>query len=291
MVWIIVILASGFFFSLNHLIRKRILEDLNVLDMMIFTGSFGFLILLPFVKYVNFSLSGADLFLILVNAIFAYGGSYILNIVYKKSEISTVSSLLTLSPFFVILLSYFILGEVLNAKQIIGVLFILTGGYIITLNKINFFFKPFSSLPIKDFLYILTTLILWSFCPIINKIVLTRTDTFSYLFLFAMCIFLIQSVLMITANRFQQVIYAIKKHWFLLMMASLCWIISDILHLYAIAIPTALVSLIIPVKRISNLLTIVAGGKIFKEKNLALKSIACTIMLMGLFIIGIYSNI
>jgi len=291
MIWIIVILASGFFFSLNHIIRKRILEDLNVLDMMIFTGSFGFLILLPFVKYVNFSLSGADLFFILVNAIFAYGGSYILNIVYKKSEISTVSSLLTLSPFFVILLSYFILGEVLNAKQIIGVLFILTGGYIITLKKINFFFKPFSSLPIKDFLYILTTLILWSFCPIINKIVLTRIDTFSYLFLFAMCIFLIQSVLMITTNRFQQVIYAIKKQWFLLMMASLCWIISDILHLYAIAIPTALVSLIIPVKRISNLLTIVAGGKIFKEKNLALKSIACTIMLMGLFIIGIYSNI
>ena len=194
MVWIIAILASGFFFSLNHIIRKKILEDLNVLDMMIFTGSFGFLILLPFVKYVNFSLSGTDLFFILINAIFAYGGSYILNTVYKKSEISTVSPLLTLSPFFVILLSYFILGEVLNNKQIIGVLFILTGGYVITLDKINFFFRPFTSLPIKDFLYILTTLILWSFCPIINKIVLTRIDTFSYLFLFAMFIFLIQFV-------------------------------------------------------------------------------------------------
>ena len=36
-----------------------------------------------------------------------------------------------INPLFVILLSYFILGEVLNGKQFIGVLLILIGGYII----------------------------------------------------------------------------------------------------------------------------------------------------------------
>ena len=288
--WITVILASGFFFSLNHIIRKKILAHVNVLDMMIFTGSFGFLILLPFIKYVNFSISRVDLFFILVNAVFAFGGSYTLNTVYKRCEISTVSPLLNFNPVFVILLSWFILGEVLNSKQILGIFFILAGGYIVTLDNIKSFCRPFTSISTKDFLNILITLVLWSFCPVINKILLSKIDTFSYLFFFVMFIFLIQMVLMLAANRFQEVLYAIQKKWFLLIMASLCWIISDALFLYAVAIPEVMVSLLIPVKRISNLMTVVIGGRLFEEKKLLIKSTACAVMLLGLFVIGIYSR-
>ncbi len=69
--------------------------------------------------------------MILLSSAFAFGGSFLLNIAYKRCEISTVSPLLNINPLFVILLSYFILGEVLNGKQFIGVLLILIGGYII----------------------------------------------------------------------------------------------------------------------------------------------------------------
>ena len=69
-------------------------------------------------------------------------------------------------------------------------------------------------------------------------------------------------------------------------MASLFWIVSDLLHLYAISIPTVVVSLVMPVKRISNLFTVILGGNIFNEKNLIMKSAACIVMLAGLFVIG-----
>jgi len=223
----------------------------------------------------------------MLNTAFAYTGSYTLNTVYRKCEISSVSPMLNINPLFVIFLSYITLGEVLSGMQIFGVLLILTGGYIITLEDIRYFFRPFTSIPRKYFLAILATLVLWAFCPVLNRIVLLEIDTFSYLFFFTMFICIIQLVILVSFSRYKYVGVIIKKNWLLLIMAGLCWVISDLLHLYAIAIPTAMVSLIIPVKRISNLITVIIGGTLFKEKNLVSKSIACSIMIAGLFAIAL----
>ena len=289
MLWMIIILGSGLFFALNHILRKKILEDADVIDMMIFTGSLGFLMMLPFIKFIDFGISSKNLLLIMLNAAFAFGGSYLLNIAYKKYEISTVSPLLNISPMFVIVFSYFMLGEVLNSIQLAGVLLILLGGYTVTLEDIRFFFRPFTSISKKYFLIVLATLILWSACPIINKIVLFEVDNFSYLFFFTMFIFFIQIIILVSTNRFCNVAALTIKKWPLLILACLFWITSDFLHLAAIAIPTTMVALAIPIKRLSNLLTVLIGGILFKEKNLLVKFSACAIMLAGLFVIGLYS--
>jgi drug/metabolite transporter (DMT)-like permease len=237
MTWPVAILISGFFFSLNHIIRKKILEDANVLDMMIFTGGFGFLVMLPFVTYVDFTISYMNLFLIMLNTAFAYAGSYTLNSVYKHCEISSVSPMLNINPLFVILLSHITLGEVLSGLQFFGIVLILTGGYLITLEDIRYFYRPFTSIPKKYFWGILTTLVLWSFCPVLNRVVLLEIDTLSYLFFFTMFIFIIQVVLLISCSRYKTVAILAKKKCHLLILASLCWVISDLLHLYAIAMP------------------------------------------------------
>jgi len=289
MTWIVVIIGSALFFSLNHMFRKKILEDAGVMDMMIITDSIGFCLMLPLCKVINFDVSNQNLFLILLNSIFAYGGSFLLNIAYKNCEISTVSPLLNINPLFVIVLSYYTLGEVLNTIQFIGVLLILIGGYIITLDNLRYFLHPFTSMPKKYYLMVLLTLVLWSFCPVINRVVLYEVETLSYMFFYVMFIFFIQMILLVVKNRVRVVITLTRKKWRLLIWASLFWVASDFLHLTAIAIPTALVSLIMPVKRIANLFTVIIGGNLFMEKNLVLKSAACAIMITGLFVIGFNS--
>ena len=289
MTWIVVILGSAFFFSLNHIFRKKILEDAEVMDMMILTGSIGFLLMLPAWKFLDFDISMQNVSLILLNAVFAYGGSFSLNIAYKNCEISTVSPLLNINPLFVIVLSYCTLGEVLNSIQFIGVLLILIGGYIITLDNIRYFLRPFTALPKKYFLLVLVTLVLWSVCPVINRVVLYEVDTLPYMFLYVMFIFFIQIILLVAKNKFRDVLALAGKRWRLLIVTGLFWVASDFLHLVAIAIPTAMVSLIIPVKRLSNLFTVIIGGNLFMEKNLVAKSIACAVMVTGLFVIGFNS--
>lgn len=288
MTWISLILCSGFFFSLNHIVRKKILKNADVTDMMILTGSFGFFCVLPFAGEVDFRIPAAIIILILINAVFAFSGSYLLNIAYKNCEISTVSPLLNINPLLVILLSHWKLGETLNTQQFAGVILILLGGYIVTLKEISHFFKPFTSLPVKYFLIVLATLILWSFCPVINRVVLFETDVITHLFFFAMFIFIIQLVLIIATNRYRRVAVLAKKEWFLIMIAGGLLLLSDFLHFKAIGVPAAVVSLAIPAKRLSNLVTIVLGGTLFKEKSLVIKSMACIFMIAGLCIIGIY---
>lgn len=144
-------------------------------------------------------------------------------------------------------------------------------------------------MPKKYFLIVLSTLVMWSICPVLNRVVLLETDPLTYIFFFTMFMFLIQLILLIIKNKFQDVITLAKKSWPLLIVTSLFWIISDFLQLSAIAIPTAVVSLAMPVKRISNLFTVILGGSLFNERNLMVKSTACTVMLIGLFVIGLYS--
>lgn len=289
MTWIIVTLGSAFFFALNHICKKKFLEDSDVIDMMILTSSVSFIMILPFAKFVNFDISLRNLLLILTNTGFAVSGSFFINIAYKNCEISTVSPLLNFNPLLVIVFANFTLQETLSAMQFIGVLLILIGGYIITLKNIRYFFKPFTSMPKKYFLIVLLTLVLWSFCPILNRIVLVEVDAFTYLFFFITFICCVQIVLLILGNRFVNVRALAKRKWKLLIIICLFWIVSDFLHMVAIAIPTIMVSLVMPVKRTSNLFTVVIGGKHFNEKNLTVKFIACSIMLAGLLIIGIYS--
>ncbi len=287
--WIPLILLAALFFALNHIVKKKILESADVIDMMIINGCIGFLIMLPLISFVSFNVSLKNISLILLNTLLAYCGSFLLNIAYKNCEISTVSPLLNINPLFIIIISFFVLDEMLNIIQFTGVFFILTGGYIITLKNIKSFFQPFTSMPKKFFLYVLGTLVMWSFCPVLNKVVLKEYDPLSYMFFFVFFIFIIQVVMLAVTNKYASVSALAKKSWPLLILASTFWIISDFLHLAAIAVPTAVVSLIIPVKRLSNLFTVVLGGNLFKESNLIMKTVACAIMLTGLFIIGIFS--
>jgi len=280
-------ICSALCFSINHVLRKKILEKSDVAEMIILTGSIGFFLMLPFFCFINFDVTLRNIFLILVNTGLTIGGAFLLNIAYKDCEISTVSPLLNINPLFVILISYIVLGEVLTLVQFFGVLLILSGGYIVTLSSVKNFFKPFTSMPKKYFLIVLSTLVLWSFCPVLIRVVLVDTDTLTYMFFYTLFMLSILVLFMIIWNKFSDVLSLAKTGWPLLLVTSLFWVASDFLQMAALAIPTTVVSLIMPVKRISNLFTVILGGNLFNEKNLILKSMACAVMLVGLFVIGL----
>jgi len=282
--------GAAVFFALNHILKKKILENAEVIDMMIITNSIGFLAMLPFLKFIDMDVSARNLFLILLNTFLVFGGSFLLNFAYKNCEISTVSPLLNINPLLIILISYFMLGEVLNSLQFLGVFLILIGGYIITLKNIKKFFRPFTSMPRKYFTIVISALVMWSFCPVLNRIVLLEIDSLTYMFFYVMFLFFIQIFLMIKIkNKLRDVITLAERSWPLLVAACLCWLVSDLLHLTAIAIPTTVVSLAMPVKRISTVFIVILGGNLFNEKNISMKSTACVVMLAGLFVIGFYS--
>jgi uncharacterized membrane protein len=55
--------------------------------------------------------------------------------------------------------------------------------------------------------------------------------------------------------------------------------------MYAISLPGVMISLVIPIKRLSALFSTVIGGELFHEKYLLRKSIACVVMIIGAVLI------
>jgi len=68
-------------------------------------------------------------------------------------------------------------------------------------------------------------------------------------------------------------------------LAAFFTVLADITYFYALSL--TLVSLVLPIKRISTLFDTIIGGELFKEKHLLHKGLACLIMLLGIYLIVI----
>ena len=77
----------------------------------------------------------------------------------------------------------------------------------------------------------------------------------------------------------------IKKNFWWIILATITALLADFSYYQALAVPAALVSLIVPILRLSSLFTVIIGGEIFHEKHLIRKIIACLIMVLGAILI------
>ena len=182
--WLVLAFISAIFFGLKDVVKKKILQDADVLDMMAGMGAGLLLLMLPFLPFVDFTISSRNLGLIVLVAFLGAAANFLLNIDYKNCEISSIAPLLNLNPLLIILISYILLGEVLNYAQWLGVWLIIAGTYLVTLKNIKSFFDPFSAVPTKYYLIFFGSMVLWSFPSPIKKIILVEVDVYSYLFFF-----------------------------------------------------------------------------------------------------------
>jgi len=144
-------------------------------------------------------------------------------------------------------------------------------------NMKKIFTKKFKS---NYFYYIFLALILYGFCSILDKFILNTVPPLTFIpivhffiainFIILICIF---------HNGFEGIKHGIKSagRWIFLVAI----LVTGYRLLQAQAISMTYVSLVIPIKRMSNLFATVVGGRIFHEKNLAKRTLACIIMLAG----------
>jgi len=277
-------IGSAVFFALMHITRKQLLKDSGVMDVMTATAPVELVLALFFLPFVDFQYTTSMVY-VFISSLTAIAGAYTLNYTFKKCEISTAAPLLNLSPVFVLAISYYMLSEVVNILQFFGIVLIMAGGYMITLKDFRAYLHPFTSMKPKFFLLIGFTLVVWSFGAVFHKVALADMTAVSAFFFFS--IFSSTIRLIPLYKNYKVSIEIIKNQWLLVVLSGIFYVSSNYLHMLALAVPGVLVSLAMPVKRISTLFTVIFGGRFFKEQNLLAKSIACVIMIAGLFVIGL----
>jgi drug/metabolite transporter (DMT)-like permease len=298
--WLYFTLLSAILISFSAITQKKIfLKKENIKPSEIYflnvLVQFFLVIILyfQFINITNFNFYIISLFLIKAITLILFTISYLY--LLNKYEISKVSPILNLSPVILILFSITFLNEVLTLYQIIGILILILSTYFLEINisfhhkknphKEHFlFFKKISKL---DFLIAFFMIFVISITAIVDrKILLSNVDVFSSIFFTSFLILLFYLIYFIYKKKLFSILKKLRSEP-LLFLNGIFSFFSTLFILKALSIPTALVSLIIPIKRSSTLFSSIFGGILFHESHLFKKSILVIFMIFGIYLINI----
>ncbi len=284
--WFALVLASAALEATGNVIRKHVLNHEHALEQLAVESIPRFalaLLLIPF-------LTGLQLHeYVLVYAASALLATALLyrNKGYRHLPISTVSPLFNFSPVILLVLAVLVLNEQPTLLQVLGIGFVVIGGYALDLRTKDLFapFKRAAKNPYSA--AVVTSLVLFSFMALVDKILLDQQALPIMDYLFWLYIFLGINTLAVHAylHGLSEIKQDLKKGWYWQLAIAACSIVGILFFYYAISLPEVLIALAVPIRRTSTLLEVIIGGQIFHEKRLLQKSLATITMVLGVLLI------
>lgn len=214
----------------------------------------------------------------------------------RRMEISSAVPILALDPGLTAILAFFFLGERLNGTHIVGLFFLVIGTYILELHRshdqlghpltnIRTMISPLTNVWRQTGGgYILAGLVLFSVASTLDRFVLTRVPTTTYVGYTLIVNTVIFLILLVRSRNPLQLLRPGRGYLlFFITIAAAAHLISNLSQAKAVSI--AAVGLVIGVKRLSVLIDVILGGKYFHERHLPQKIVATLIMLVGLFFV------
>ncbi len=297
--WVILALTSAILVAAKDVFAKKIFSNKDVSPSQIafeeyfITFSIMLLIFLPKVEFQNF-IDFMPIFFL--KAISLGTGVFLFQTMLKKYEISTVSPLINLSPFILLILSTVFLSETISVIQCLGILVIILATYMLEItihhhSKERPHKHHFKELiKSNSFHFFTSTLILltaMSFAAVGDKLLFQNGVTIWTNFYFTSLLIIIATVFYYRWER--KLIKSIKNmiNEPETLIIGFLGFLSSLSVVWAIGIPSSKISLIVPIRRTSTLFSSIFGGILFHEKHLPQKILATFIMLIGVVLIVI----
>lgn len=285
MEWFIFALGAAILTAVASVIEKKVLFKQHATEFSATLAVINFLVTLPVFFLVDFNIAPLIWFLIVASALFASAGFLFVAKAVRHMEISAASPLLNFGPGFTAILAIFILGEVLTGLNVVGILILIAGSYVLEIDfRSHDLMTPFRKIYRSRYIhYIFLALASYSVSAVMGKYVLGFVSPVTLLFTEQMFIALIFLGIMQRYDGVKGVVNGVKKMgWWLLLIAI---ITVTYRYLQTVAMKMAYVSLVMPIKRLCTLFATVIGGGIFREQGLYQKILACLIMILGAFLV------
>lgn len=289
MTWFFIALLSSFLSAFAAITQKKVLFELKPLEFSFVLSIVNLLFSIPFFFFINYdaitfqnlsvlflkSLIGSLAFLCVMNAL-------------KNLQISNALPLLALTPGFVAVFAFIFLGEKLKYYEIIGLISLIVGTYILESKSLKEVLIPFSVfIKSKYHQFILAALLLFTASSIMDKLLLIKLNltpvsltAFQHIYfalIFGVIFFFSKTDLS------KQNIATIKNNFGWIALISILTIGYRFSQVWAVSL--ASVALVLAVKRTSVLWATIIGGKIFKDTNLLKKVLAVFFILIGAILI------
>ena len=288
MYWLFLSLASGILVATRNVITRKLvfLTDRRVILYSKYLFVSLFALLLIFFTGVP-EIKPAFYYSILVASVIDVIAAWCFLNAIASTQLAKTFPLVAFTPIFLLVTSFFILGESPSAPGLAGILLIVCGAYLLRAESIKVgVLEPLKLLlKEKGQRHMLTAAFLFSFLAVFFKKAILNSSPF-----FAFGVTQLLSTLFLTALFLKKKTLGVlfKKtvdNFKLLFVASIVGFLAG-LALFA-AFQLGLASYVVSVKRTSILFTIILGYIFFKEDNLIRGLIIGSIMVLGIFLISL----
>ena len=284
--WYVLVLITAILIAITNIIKKHVLNHEHALELMAAESPFRALILVVLIPFVQIP-TGIEWGLILATTTALFFAQLYRNKSYRHLPISTVAPLMNLSPIFLLVIAVTFLGEQLSALQLIGILCIMLGGYLLDLQGKNALGPLKKAAGSKYTATIILTLIMMSILGALDKYGLQTIGIQPISYLFWVYLLYVLLVVGVQVYRFgaEEIQEDIRKGGKWLFLAGTLSMTELLILYHAIAIPEVLITLVVPLRRTATLIETFVGGKIFGEERLAQKVFASCVMILGVLFI------
>jgi len=291
MEWYWLALLSALLSAFAAIMQKKVLSEITALNFTVIVSVFVALFSTFLIGKVDLSVSGSYSILVLFGKSIINATAFLcILIALKNLEISRALPVLAASPMAVALLAFILLGESLSLTEVLGMVLIVLGTYVLELKKNENIIAPFRVfVESKYHRIILIALGLMSLSAILDKLLLTSFKLPPLTFLvmqnyFFLIIFLLYRFLSGLKNRNEKLFKGVSKNILIIIVLIA---IATIGYRWTQMEATKLgpVGLVIAVKRLSVLFAVLIGAKLFKEENYLRKVLATLTIVAGALLI------
>lgn len=287
MTWIFFALAATIISGVQEIFKKNVLNKEHTFEFLTILYILSFLLLLPFINKINIVSSNIFAW-ILLRAFLIFIAAISFHKALRHMDISVVMPLTNIRLIFVLFFGFLFLGETVTSLQILGILAIIFGTYILEVDgKIKNFKKPVKELMTGKYMhYLILFSVASAFTSIITKHVLSNVlplDLLFYHFSITVVVYLVITFVFYGGWKDISHGWNIGGPWiFLISILS----IAGMFTLFtAYADPNSKVVLIVPILQLSTLFNILIGGKMFHEKNILVRLLSSLIIISGVVLL------
>ncbi|HCY77411.1 MAG TPA: hypothetical protein DHV28_15955 [Ignavibacteriales bacterium] len=289
MTWFIVAFISALLSAFAAITQKKVLFNLGALEFSFLLSIVNLIFSIPFFFFIDYStLNILNLTILFIKSIIGVAAFLCVMISLKNLEISNALPLLALTPGFVAVFAFLLLGESLKSSEVIGLLFLISGTFILESKNLRKFILPINVFIKSNYhRFVVLALLLFTASSILDKLLLIKLNL-SPISLTALqhvyFAILFSLIFLLFRHKEQKTTTIIKKE-------NLGWIalisVLTIGYRYTqiVAVSLASVALVLAVKRTSVFWATVIGGKLFNDKDLLKRSIAAVLILVGAILI------
>ncbi|MFW6111155.1 MAG: EamA family transporter [Thermoproteota archaeon] len=286
MLWLALSLLSALAQSSRDLLSKSELQELDEYILAFSRNFFSLSLLIPLLFITGIPEVGFYFWLVTgVNSILFSAASVLYMRAIKLSPLSLTVPMLAFTPLFLLLTSPLIVGEFPNYPGLIGILFIVSGTYVLSIKDVKKgYLAPFKALgEEKGALVMLVVAVLFSLGANLFKIGIQQTSPLYFLTMFYVLNSGITFLLILTQPRTFKTGSKIN-----LKVLLGIGVFNALMEIFvATAMQTAIVPYVISLKRTTILLSTFYGYLFFKEERIKERLTGALTMFLGILLIGL----